>query len=120
MAASAYGRRVANRGTKDDEQVHLVTSAARAHSEEMHGRTRRYLISMGIRTVCLVLAIFVVDGWLRLVFIAAAVVLPWLAVVMANAGPVADPEQPEFIVTSRTPIEAKPDDADASEQQPTS
>jgi len=39
---------------------------------------------------------------------------------MANAGPVADPEQPEFIVTSRTPIEAKPDDADASEQQPTS
>lgn len=108
---------MANRGTKDDEQVHLVTSAPRPHSEVMHGRTRRYLISMGIRTVCLVLAIFVVDGWLRLVFIAAAVVLPWLAVVMANAGPVADPEQPEFIVTSRTPITAKPDDVDSERHE---
>ena len=88
---------MANRGGPDDDQVHLVTSAQKAHSEEMHGRTRRYLVSMGIRTVCLVLAIFVLHGWLRLLGIAAAIVLPWFAVVMANAGPVADDEQPEFI-----------------------
>jgi hypothetical protein len=88
---------VANRGRSGDEQVHLVTSAQKAHSEAMHGRTRRYLISMGIRTVCLVLAIFVAHGWLRLIFIAGAIALPWFAVVLANAGPVQDDEQPEFI-----------------------
>ena len=48
-------------------------------------RTRRYLIQMGIRTVCFVLAI-VVPGVLRWVFLAAAVVLPYVAVLLANAG----------------------------------
>ena len=59
----------------------------------MSGRLRRYLISMTIRVVFLVLAIFVFSGWLRIVGIAAAVVLPWIAVVMANAGPT-DSEMP--------------------------
>ena len=81
-----------------------MTSAQKAHSEEMSGRARRYLVSMGIRTVCLILAIFVLHGWLRLVGIAAALVLPWFAVVMANAGPVADEEQPEFIDPDRREI----------------
>jgi hypothetical protein len=39
---------------------------------------------MAIRTVCVVLAV-VVDGWLRWIFIAGAVVLPYVAVLMANA-----------------------------------
>lgn len=50
---------------------------------------RRYLVSMGIRTVCFILAVvalavlhWTVIGW-TLVF--AAVVLPYIAVVMANA-----------------------------------
>jgi len=107
---------VANRARHDDDQVHLVTSARRAHSEELSERTRRYLISMAIRTVCVVLAIFVVHGPLRLVAIAAAVILPWLAVVVANAGPVDDEEQPEFVEASRPQIEggATIDIADAS------
>jgi hypothetical protein len=45
----------------------------------------RYLVSMVIRTVCFVLAIFV-DGPWRWVFIAGAVFLPYVAVVFANAG----------------------------------
>lgn len=73
---------------------------------------RRYLVSMIIRTVCFVLAVvaivvlhWTVVGWLLVV---AAVVLPYIAVVMANAtrslrstylGPVAPsnppPAQPE-------------------------
>ena len=50
---------------------------------------RRYLVSMVIRTVCFVLAVvaiallhWTVVGWLLVV---AAVVLPYIAVVMANA-----------------------------------
>jgi len=48
-------------------------------------RTRRYLFSMGIRTVCFLLAV-VASGWLRWVLIAAAVTLPYLSVVFANGG----------------------------------
>jgi hypothetical protein len=45
---------------------------------------KRYLISMAIRTVCVVLAVFV-GGPMRWVFIAGAVFLPYIAVIMANA-----------------------------------
>lgn len=88
----------------DDTQVYLVTSARPGHSQEMSGRFRRYLISMTIRVICLILAIFVFTGWLRLLGVAAAVVLPWIAVVMANAGPVDDGEQPTFISAERADI----------------
>jgi hypothetical protein len=54
--------------------------------DEMHHRMKRYLISMSIRTVCFILAV-VLHGWLRWTMAAAAIVLPYIAVVMANAGP---------------------------------
>lgn len=54
-------------------------------SSEQTGRTFRYLVSMGIRTACVILAI-IVPGWPRWVFLAGAVLLPYLAVVAANAG----------------------------------
>jgi hypothetical protein len=41
---------------------------------------------MSVRTVCFILAV-VFDGWLRWTMAAAAIVLPYVAVVMANAGP---------------------------------
>ncbi|HEY3925548.1 MAG TPA: DUF3099 domain-containing protein [Acidothermaceae bacterium] len=97
--------RVRDRGQEDDPPVYLVTAAQPGHSEEMSGRLRRYLISMTIRVVFLVLAIFLFTGWLRVVGIAAAVVLPWIAVVMANAGPVGDGAQPEFVSTDRIGID---------------
>ena len=101
-------RRVRDRAQADDPPVYLVTAARPGHSQEMSGRLRRYLISMTIRVVCLVLAIFFFTGWLRLVGVAAAVVLPWIAVVMANAGPVGDGEQPEFVSTDRIGIDGQP------------
>lgn len=67
------------------DDVFTITGAQRGLSQEQTGRTRRYLISMGIRTAC-VLAAIIVPGWPRWVFISGAVVLPYLAVVIANAG----------------------------------
>jgi hypothetical protein len=99
---------VRDRGQEDDPQVYLVTAARPGHSQEMSGRLRRYLISMAIRVVFLVLAIFFFTGWLRLVGVAAAVVLPWIAVVMANAGPLGDGAQPEFVSTDRIGIDGAP------------
>ncbi len=71
--------------SKGSEDVFTITDAQRGLSVEQTGRTRRYLISMGIRTACVILAIFV-PGWARWVFIVGAVALPYLAVVIANAG----------------------------------
>ena len=67
------------------DEVQSLTSARLPHSQDLGGRQRRYLISMSIRTACLVLAV-VADGPLRWVLIAGAVLLPYVAVVMANAG----------------------------------
>lgn len=61
-----------------------VTTAAAGRSTDLAGRQRRYLIMMGIRLACLPLAV-ITDGWLRWVFIVGAVVLPYVAVVIANA-----------------------------------
>ena len=65
--------------------VFNITAAQRGLSNEQSGRTRRYLVSMGVRTACVIAAIFV-PGWPRWVLIVAAVTLPYLAVVIANGG----------------------------------
>jgi hypothetical protein len=64
-------------------EVISITDAAAAHSEDMRERMIKYALAMGIRMVCLIL-IFVVDGWFKLVAVAGAVFLPWIAVVIAN------------------------------------
>ena len=66
-----------------DNEVHSITDAATPHSEEMRQRMIKYAVAMGIRMVCLIL-IFVVDGWFKIVMVAGAVFLPWIAVVIAN------------------------------------
>ena len=44
----------------------------------------KYTLAMGIRVVCIVLAMFV-DGWLMWLAFAGAIFLPYFAVVLANA-----------------------------------
>ncbi|WP_243225781.1 DUF3099 domain-containing protein [Microbacterium sp. CIAB417] len=64
-----------------------VTSLPQSPKAEADSRTRRYLISMSIRMVCFALALFVTPyGWYTWVFAIAAGVLPYIAVVAANAG----------------------------------
>ena len=66
-----------------DTEVHSITDAAEAHSEDMRKRMIKYAVAMSIRMVCLIL-IFVVDGWFKIIAVAGAVFLPWIAVVIAN------------------------------------
>ncbi len=61
-----------------------ITTARAGHSADLQGRQRRYLLSMLLRTICFVLAV-VTTGWARWVFVAAALFLPYVAVVLANA-----------------------------------
>jgi len=68
-----------------EPEVHRITEARESHTSERDTRVRKYVISMTIRMICFILAFFF-DGWLRWVFIAGAVVLPYIAVVVANGG----------------------------------
>jgi Flp pilus assembly protein TadB len=70
---------------RERSPIHQITGARPGVRDDVNSRTRRYLISMGVRTVCFLLAV-VTAGWLRWVMIAAAVVLPYLSVVFANSG----------------------------------
>lgn len=65
-----------------DEPVR-ITDAKVAASEELRHRQNRYLISMLIRTACVLLAVLV-PGWGRWFFVAGAVFLPYVSVVLAN------------------------------------
>lgn len=91
--ASALDRRrtvVLMRRKRDDDSLR-ITSASRPHSEDIRGRERRYLISMGIRTLCFLLAVAFMGHWVMWFFLAGSVFLPYFAVVIANAGAKLDP-----------------------------
>jgi hypothetical protein len=69
--------------------VQSVTTAPESLRDEQRGRIRRYLVTMGIRTACFLLAAWTgASGRPWYVwgsFALFAVVLPYVAVVMANA-----------------------------------
>jgi xanthine/uracil permease len=69
-----------------DEPI-LVTTAPISPRDERRGRERRYLITMAVRVVAFIVAIFFATGWIRVIAVILALVLPWIAVVLANAGP---------------------------------
>ncbi len=81
-------RRKAERG---NAAAVSITSASRPHSEDLRGRERRYVISMGVRTLCFVLALVFRTHWVVWLFLAAAIFLPYVAVVIANSGAAPDP-----------------------------
>jgi len=66
-------------------QVHRITNASEGMKQQQLDRSRKYMWSMSIRMVCFVVALMV-DGPLRWVLLVGSLVLPWVAVVLANAG----------------------------------
>jgi len=58
-------------------------------SEDIAYRQRRYLIMMGIRLVCFVIAVVLFTngaGWLTAIPAVGAIIIPYFAVVFANGG----------------------------------
>ncbi len=74
------------RGDRDDDAVR-ITSAAPSPQEDLRRRQKRYLLSMSLRSLCFVGAVIAglagID-WLWPILIAGAVILPYIAVVLAN------------------------------------
>ena len=66
----------------------MVTEARQSRSAEINQRERRYLVMMGIRVLCFVIAILMFVnhlGYVALIPAAGAILLPYFAVVVANA-----------------------------------
>lgn len=62
-----------------------ATALPTSPEDDRRSRMRKYSIAMSIRMACLILVFFVPDFW-KLIFGLGAVVLPYVAVVLANVG----------------------------------
>ena len=69
----------------NEENVYDITSAQKSLSSDQPGRQRRYFISMMVRTACFILTVILPSPY-RWIALAGAVFLPYVAVVVANAG----------------------------------
>jgi len=67
----------------------LITDAPINLDDELDRRRKRYVITMGIRALCIIAAAltYTISGWLAALFMVGGIVLPWTAVVMANDRP---------------------------------
>lgn len=95
--------------TSPARPVQSVTSAPMSAADDQGYRIKRYLLTMGIRVVCGALAVFT-EGWVRWTFVALAVVLPYIAVVMANA---VGPRSGQDVA----PVEHRPREVEALPEQ---
>jgi hypothetical protein len=87
-----------------DVQVFRITGARTGLAEDVRGRQRRYVISMSVRTVSVILAVSLwnVERYVAIVALVLGAVLPYVAVVIANAGRERPPSLPSTFVT--TPV----------------
>lgn len=107
--------------------VHRITEAQESHTVEKRSRVLKYTISMSIRMACFIAAFFV-HGWLQWVLLGAAVVLPYIAVVVANGGadltkrePPAEffaGDDPRLLTAGPQPTTAKPQAASSATSTP--
>ncbi len=72
-------------GMADEKEFFDITNAPRALSSDQASRQKRYFISMMIRTACFILTVILPSPY-RWIALFGAVVLPYFAVVIANAG----------------------------------
>ncbi|MER6029278.1 DUF3099 domain-containing protein [Streptomyces sp. NPDC001851] len=99
-------------------QVFRITGARTGLAEDVRGRQRRYVISMTIRTASVILAVSLwnVERYVALVALVLGAVLPYIAVVIANAGRERPPSLPStFITTPTRPMLTPPREDEAQE-----
>lgn len=68
-----------------EDDVYDITSAPKGLTKDQSSRQRKYFISMMIRTACFILTVLLPSPY-RWFALLGAVTLPYIAVVVANAG----------------------------------
>lgn len=71
---------------KRASKIVSVTSVRRALNEDIEGRSRRYLVSMIFRIICFILVLIIPNWPARIILGLCAVIIPAIAVLVANAG----------------------------------
>jgi hypothetical protein len=92
-------------------QVFRITGARTSLDEDVRGRQRRYVISMSVRTLAVILAasLWNVERYVAIVALVLGLVLPYVAVVIANAGRENAPSLPSsFLGVPTRPMIAPP------------
>ena len=82
-AMRKFGGDSANKRAR--KALHNITTAQKGLSDDLPRRQRRYFISMMIRTACFLLAVILPSPY-RWIALAGSLIIPYVAVVMANAG----------------------------------
>ncbi|MFD5321730.1 DUF3099 domain-containing protein [Streptomyces sp. NPDC127098] len=102
-------------GRKADPAVFRITGARRGLHEDVLARQRRYVISMLVRTlaVLLTVALWNVSRPLAVVALVLGAVLPYVAVVVANAGRENVSSLPSTFITRDAPPTLPPGPGDA-------
>ncbi|MFE5793471.1 DUF3099 domain-containing protein [Streptomyces sp. NPDC056503] len=85
-------------------EVFRITGARQGLADDVRGRQRRYVISMGVRTLSVIAAavLWNVERHVAVVALALGVLLPYIAVVIANAGRESAPTLPSTFMP--TPV----------------
>ncbi|MFE1885022.1 DUF3099 domain-containing protein [Streptomyces diastatochromogenes] len=85
-------------------QVFRITGARTGLAEDVRGRQRRYVISMTIRTASVILAatLWNVERYVAVVALVFGALLPYVAVVIANAGRERPPSLPSTFIAAPT------------------
>ncbi|MFJ4868003.1 DUF3099 domain-containing protein [Streptomyces sp. NPDC088757] len=81
-------------------EVFRITGARQGLAEDVRGRQRRYVISMTVRTLSVIAAavLWNVERHVAVVALALGILLPYVAVVIANAGRESAPSLPSTFV----------------------
>ncbi|WP_042401955.1 DUF3099 domain-containing protein [Streptacidiphilus carbonis] len=86
--------------SKGKAEVVRITGARSSLTEDVRGRQRRYMIAMAVRTLCVILAVVL---WkesriVAIIALVGGIFIPYLAVVVANAGRENSPGMPDSYV----------------------
>ncbi|MFE9392422.1 DUF3099 domain-containing protein [Streptomyces sp. NPDC006784] len=113
-------------------EVFRITGARQGLQEDVRGRQRRYVISMLVRTLAVILTVVLwnVERPLAVATLVIGLILPYIAVVIANAGrenapsapPATPPPEPPQRVLEGSRVtkagdKATPDDADRASNE---
>ncbi|MEU4081800.1 DUF3099 domain-containing protein [Streptomyces venezuelae] len=81
-------------------EVFRITGARQGLADDVRGRQRRYVISMTVRTLSVIAAavLWNVERHVAIVALALGILLPYIAVVIANAGRETAPSLPSTFV----------------------
>ncbi|MFF4170534.1 DUF3099 domain-containing protein [Streptomyces sp. NPDC001744] len=85
---------------RGETEVFRITGARQGLADDVRGRQRRYVISMTVRTLSVIAAavLWNVERHVAFVALALGILLPYVAVVIANAGRETAPSLPSTFV----------------------